>query len=415
MTALVSVMNKHAVAIAADSAITVTNPYGHKVINSANKVFALSKYHPVGIMFCGNAYFMSTPIEVIVKLYRKQLKDKCFPSIAEYLDDFLAFIMNNHYFCSDEMQNANLVNEIEYFFSLILKISNRVTKETGRPLVNEFILQLNDIVVASSENCTSFQNFSVSEFIKQTFVYCEKSIVKHKDVFGDNTPLKRLFVEAFAKFVAHRNSNFSGETQIVVVGYGENEIFPSLRSVQLYWGFRKFFRYNTYISADISEDNSASICKFGQTDIIDTFIYGINDKLKNSLYKIFGNYTSQLKNLMMNKVDTQYSKKIINTAIDEEKLVEVLKKEFDKVIRETSVAPLVNSLDVLDKEDMAELVESLISITHLNRRITMSEEGVGGPIDVAIISKGDGFIWKKRKQYFKPELNQMFFDNYYKN
>ena len=39
MTALVSVMNKHAVVIAADSAITVTTPYGPKVINSANKVF----------------------------------------------------------------------------------------------------------------------------------------------------------------------------------------------------------------------------------------------------------------------------------------------------------------------------------------------------------------------------------------
>lgn len=104
MTALVSVMNKHAVVIAADSAITVTTPYGHKVINSANKVFALSKYHPVGIMFCGNANFMSTPIEVIVKLYRKQLKDRCFATISEYLSDFLGFIKNNHYFCSAEMQ-----------------------------------------------------------------------------------------------------------------------------------------------------------------------------------------------------------------------------------------------------------------------------------------------------------------------
>ena len=62
----------------------------------------------------------------------------------------------------------------------------------------------------------------------------------------------------------------------------------------------------------------------------------------------------------------------------------------------------------------SKLVESLISITHLNRRITMSEE-VGGPIDVAIISKGDGFVWKKRKHYLKPELNQMFFDNYFRS
>lgn len=38
---------------------------------------------------------------------------------------------------------------------------------------------------------------------------------------------------------------------------------------------------------------------------------------------------------------------------------------------------------------------------------------VGGPIDVAIISKGDGFIWIKRKHYFKKELNPQFFEGYF--
>jgi hypothetical protein len=36
MTALVGVLNKHAVAIAADSAVTMGNT--HKVVNSANKI-----------------------------------------------------------------------------------------------------------------------------------------------------------------------------------------------------------------------------------------------------------------------------------------------------------------------------------------------------------------------------------------
>ena len=42
----------------------------------------------------------------------------------------------------------------------------------------------------------------------------------------------------------------------------------------------------------------------------------------------------------------------------------------------------------------------------------MESETVGGPIDVAVISKGDGFIWIKRKHYFKAELNPQFFANY---
>ncbi len=44
----------------------------------------------------------------------------------------------------------------------------------------------------------------------------------------------------------------------------------------------------------------------------------------------------------------------------------------------------------------------------------MDAETVGGPIDVAVISKGDGFIWIKRKHYFSPELNPQFFANYYR-
>lgn len=33
---------------------------------------------------------------------------------------------------------------------------------------------------------------------------------------------------------------------------------------------------------------------------------------------------------------------------------------------------------------------------------------------VAVISKGDGFVWINRKHYFKPELNAPFFSNYFK-
>ena len=32
---------------------------------------------------------------------------------------------------------------------------------------------------------------------------------------------------------------------------------------------------------------------------------------------------------------------------------------------------------------------------------------------MAVISRGDGFIWIKRKHYFQPELNQHFFANYF--
>ena len=59
------------------------------------------------------------------------------------------------------------------------------------------------------------------------------------------------------------------------------------------------------------------------------------------------------------------------------------------------------------------MAESLVSLTSFKRRVTHDPETVGGPIDVAVISKGDGFIWINRKHYFDPALNHQFFANYY--
>ena len=99
MTAVVAIMNKSGLALAAASAVTVTNGTGgyssSKIYNTANKLFMLSKYHPVGIMVYSSAEFMQVPWELIIKLYRKNLGKKSFEAIEQYRDDFLEFILQS--------------------------------------------------------------------------------------------------------------------------------------------------------------------------------------------------------------------------------------------------------------------------------------------------------------------------------
>ena len=45
------------------------------------------------------------------------------------------------------------------------------------------------------------------------------------------------------------------------------------------------------------------------------------------------------------------------------------------------------------------------AMSFFRRRVTTDRETVGGPIDVAVITKGEGFVWVKRKHYFSPEYN----------
>src|SRR5215207_4937769 len=91
MTAEIVIMNKTAVALAADSAVTITTSTGTKVYTT-NKLFMLSKYHPVGIMIYGNANMMALPWETIIKYYRKQFGNTCFDTLEQYGADFISYL-----------------------------------------------------------------------------------------------------------------------------------------------------------------------------------------------------------------------------------------------------------------------------------------------------------------------------------
>ena len=98
---------------------------------------------------------------------------------------------------------------------------------------------------------------------------------------------------------------------------------------------------------------------------------------------------------------------------DNNPILKELIDEIRKIKQQSQISPTIETVAILSKEDLAEMAESLIYLTYLKRRISSEEESVGGPIDVAIISKGDGFIWKKRKHYFNEDLNKHFMSNYF--
>src|SRR5207302_5067079 len=76
--------------------------------------------------------------------------------------------------------------------------------------------------------------------------------------------------------------------------------------------------------------------------------------------------------------------------------------------------PVISAVAALPKDELASMAETLVSLTSFKRKVTMEEETVGGPIDVAVISKGDGFVWIKRKHYFSAELNPHFTTQYFR-
>lgn len=128
MTAEIAILNREAVALAADSAVTITGPRGQKIFTSANKIFALSESRPVGIMIYGDAEILRVPWETVIKLYREQLTDTGFASLDEYAVDFLRFLTSpvDRFFPPDAQEEHVAKEFVAYLEELVESIDARV-------------------------------------------------------------------------------------------------------------------------------------------------------------------------------------------------------------------------------------------------------------------------------------------------
>lgn len=431
MSAVIAIMNKNGVALAADSAVTISGGGERKIYPNANKIFTLSKFHPIGVMIYNSASFMDTPWEVLIKMYRKQLKDKCLDTVNEYYLDFISFLKANNFFSGSEEQREILSRNLQ---QLLVKFVTetftpqeeliRDTLKNETELNNIFKTKIEEIIEllkSSSDKCEEFQDYEKTDFDKYSTDLINESV---KLIFDDKLNLKlsannRLLISEFLFEHFTRSYYYFGFSGLVFVGFGENEIYPHLIPVHISSAFDNRLRYHVeqkevaYISD--KDHKSVNICAFAQTDVINTVLYGIDPDFKDLQEGIFEKFIKLYQTHIVKLVkDAPSELKEQIQGYDIESIVAEMKEATFEVQIQKFFHPLYQAVSSLAKEDLGEMAESLIKLTYLKRRMMFHEESVGGPVDVAIITKGDGFIWEKRKHYFKPELNPVFFQNYLK-
>lgn len=91
MTAEIAIMNKLAVALATDSAVTIAaGGQEQKIFDSADKLFDLSYRNPLGIMIYNGMQFMQAPLPMIIAEYRSQCLE--FDTVQSAAEDFLSYL-----------------------------------------------------------------------------------------------------------------------------------------------------------------------------------------------------------------------------------------------------------------------------------------------------------------------------------
>jgi hypothetical protein len=389
MTCQVAVMNKRGVALAGDSAVTLGN--SKKIYHTAEKLFSLSPAIPVAIMTFGAADMMNVPWETVVKIYAQKIGSRRFETLDQYAKDFLSFIEGSTSLFPPEDQKNHIEGAVRAVWSGLYrdKLSERIQEGSK---TDKKIAALTEIVRSDHEIWE--KNYSDLEGLGAEYgarvVKAYEDVIDHveKQVF-EGLKLPHALRSDLRKTVSFMYVTEwfhpADEGGIVIAGMGDSEPFPALLQYRVGTVAAGKLRYAKADEARVGAAD-AVVVPFAQRETIDMIISGIHPRLRDKLI-------DDVERWMPNGRKNGNSKERI----------EKRKKEFAEYMREEIVQgydePFMQAVSALPRQDLAKMAEALVNLTaFLMRMKADQDETVAEPIDVALLSKGDGFTWIKHKE-----------------
>lgn len=423
MTAEIAVMNQSAVALAADSAATRSE----SKIFTANKIFALSKYRPVAIMIYGSSACMNVPWETIIKQFRSELGEKNCPTVGAYGDELFAFIAANRALFPESEQERFAYR---YAAAKFTRIKQEILKEVNEAIEAEGPLTRSQASVLAQGIIDQRVDFWKSrqrraklprDVRRRARERYGDEIVKARDDVLQQLPLtakqREMLMQITLDSWYKQPQLRSGQTGIVIAGFGHNDMFPSLVGYEIDGVLlnRPIFWQSHNVVLD--QNQGGVVVPFAQDDMIRLFVEGVTPAYEGFIESYFRQIITGLNEMVVSELPADAVMQAIKDRLEKNRdtLIGSLSERLSEKRESLYVAPLLSIVSSLPMNELASLAESLVNLTSLRRRVSLDQETVGGPIDVAVISRGDGLVWIKRKHYFPPELNQQFFANYFRS
>ncbi|WP_425661236.1 hypothetical protein [Roseobacter sp. EG26] len=426
------------VVLAADSASTISyyenGALQQRYFKGANKVFQLSNTHPVGLMIFGNAEIMGVPWELAIKAFRKHLSNSSFDTVEGYAKAFQQFLNDNQQLFPDERRDENFAHAIELQSVICCKNFNEEADANQDFNEANCISELNDQV----QNL-HFENELDSEFLASLLETWPERILqnlRHEDSAVFHPHLKersdaRLKEIVSLAIILKAKQPPESPTGLVFAGFGDSSVYPEAYAVQ-----KAGFIARDIVMAEteaivIGQHLNSYISGFAQSSMADTFIMGFDAQAYETIQ---GVYDQSLPELLAPFIaefggGTEYTDSGVvlknaegDVLMDEEAFkqttLEVIAPVGGSILQESRQkhgAPLERVISMLPVEEMAELAATMVDLQSLKEKVTRPSETVGGPVDVAIITKNEGLVWKKRKHFFDIDLNQRYLRRLHSN
>lgn len=327
MTAEIVAMNKAAVALAADSAVTIETAAGVKIYNT-NKLFMLSKFHPVGIMIYGNADLMDIPWESIIKTYRKALGERSFKSLEEYGVHFISYLDKNKTLFPSPAQSAYFSLQARSFLSEIVKEIDEKVEEAvhkGRKISASEIGKITEKIIAENYNSIA----SLPRLTTLPALFERQILREYRDI------INQAIEATFKKLPLSRNErrqlkriciglcvqDLPDSSGVVIAGFGDEDIYPALVAYEIEFVVSDRLKYKEQQKIKIGrEDNEAVLVPFAQQEMVHNFIAGIAPDYKTVLNEFLSTLFDRYPENLLKNVKNISRKKREELIVDMKKI-----------------------------------------------------------------------------------------------
>ena len=430
MTAEIAIINKTAVALATDSAVTIaTGSRQEKIFDTADKLFELCEHNSIGIMIYNGMNFAETPLPSLIKLFRKT---SCgYDNVETAARAFLDFLQDYGAKAPDAVKERNLAQIIYPRLLRIRQEANKIFEKELQPIIQAKKGNIDGIDISKIANnilervCDDYINvlktLDSALFIdkalrlsKEQNAFINKTI---SDIFTAVIPQIKKKLVIVSTLLIEKNVMSDSVTGIIIAGFGRDDIFPTLISYEVDGIIGDSLKYTLTNHVDIDiKDHSASratVIPFAQKEMVERFLYGLDEKIQTDIADFCDDTVSAIAAKILEKVEftSPAEKDALQLVISEAEaaFTDGLKKHAFEAIRTRSRAQIEDMVEFMPKPELADMAEALVNLTSIKRRVSRGMETVGGPIDVAVISHSEGFVWVKRKHYFPNDLNSRYF------
>lgn len=427
MTAVVGILNKRGVALAADSAVTRSRVYQgdrvKKITKNGNKLIRISEITPISVMITGNADFLRNPWDIIIRRYRQERGDIPHSTVEACVHDLFDYISSNNILWSSDVIGRWIESILDELFTEIdkkIQFGVKVCKEDEtlakpKTYIKTFISLLRKKRGFELKNglCPHFEEYTIDlfrDYAKKILDlwFVDKTITKPytaEVISGireelEMSLLTRLSTAGIEQDKSHK---MDSHTKLVFAGYGVDQEYPSLVSTNVCGGFDN--KVNYYIQEKdvicISDDKPIAICPFAQKDISVSIMRGIHI---DWFRKILNGLEDVSNSMIFDAFDDNEggSREEFYRMLKEVEYKDLMDKTSKSIKRQLFKNQRVweNKLKDCDLKTLALLAEDMINLTCFQRIVTFQPEGVGGLVDVAVITKNDGFSWLNRKSWY---------------